>query len=81
VVAVGVGDPEPSHVGGIEHLGKNGDEVLVGSAEAGVDDHGLLGVQDKGVDGKEPESRNLGVVVEDRDIPDRVDVHSAASLH
>jgi hypothetical protein len=81
VVAVRVRDPQPPHVGRIEHLGKSGDEILVSGAETAVDNHGLLGVQDKGVDGKEPEARNLDVVIEDRDIPDPVDVHSAPSLH
>src|SRR5688572_5690784 len=70
-------NPEPSHVGGIDHLGKVGYEVLVGGAEAGVDDHGLLGMKDIGVDGKEPESRNFAGVVEDRDIADPVNVHEA----
>src|SRR5215207_1987690 len=45
-------------------------QILVSGAEAGVDDPGLLGVEDEGVDGQEPESGNLGVVADDRDVAD-----------
>ena len=70
----------PTHVGGIEHLGKSGHEILVDGAEAGVDDHRLLGMKDIGVNGKEAESGNLGVVVEDCDIADPVNLHGVISL-
>jgi hypothetical protein len=85
VVAVGVGDPDPTDVGWIEYLCQRGHEILLSGAEAGVDDHGLLGVKHESVDGKEergcsPESRNWGVIVEDRDITDPVNLHGARFL-
>jgi hypothetical protein len=51
VVAVRVRNPYPPHVGWIEHLCQVGYEILVNGAEAAVDDHRLLGMKDKSVNG------------------------------
>jgi hypothetical protein len=80
VVPVGVGDPHPAHVGGVHHLGERRHEILAGGAEAGVDDNGVLGVQDEGVDRQEPEAGNLHVVVEDCDITDPVNLHGVVPV-
>ena len=50
VVAVGVGEPDPAHVGGVHHRSEILHEVAVGQREPGVDDDRLARVQDEGVD-------------------------------
>jgi hypothetical protein len=49
VVSIRVGQPDPPHVGRVDDRRQVTDEILVGIAQAGVDDHRLLGVQNKGI--------------------------------
>ena len=44
VVAVGVGEPDPFDVGGVDDGAEVAEEVPVGEAEPGIDDDGLGGV-------------------------------------
>jgi hypothetical protein len=55
----------------MRYLGKVGHQILVGRAEAAVDDYVLLRMKDKSANGNNSESRNLGLVVVDSDIPIR----------
>ena len=54
VIEVGVGEPDPAEVGGIDDRTQGLQELVALDDGAGVDQDGLLPVQDEGVDGTGP---------------------------
>ena len=68
VVAIRMGEPDPSHVGRVDHLGECGEEITVRKANTGVDDDRFGGMYEKRVDRQGAESGYLEVVVEDADV-------------
>jgi hypothetical protein len=63
VVAVGVGQPDPPDVLGVEHRAETVHEVTVRKADPGVHDDRLRSVEHEGVDGQEPDRRDLSTVL------------------
>ncbi len=58
VVEVGMGEPDPTEVGGIDDRAQHGQELLALDHRAGVDENRFRSVHDVSVDGDEAEARD-----------------------
>lgn len=54
VIPIRVGEPDPAHIGRVDHCAQFVEEGAVGQAQAGVDHDRLRGVQDECVHRQEP---------------------------
>src|SRR4051794_16059869 len=68
-----MGEPNPAHVGRVDHRRQVLDEGAISEAQAGVDDHRLRSVQDEGVDREVADAWDLLRIGQDGDPGNRAE--------